>query len=155
MLLSEQTIRQYVIEEYIGVDPLPTEEQFQPASLDVRMGDQLTYKDGTEADGIRLKPRVLYLGHTKETISLPNDIAAMLAGRSTTGRNGVTVHKTAGWIDPGFTGQLTLEMFNFGNELVTFEPGERIGQLVFFELDAQTDGYDGKYQGQKGATGPK
>jgi len=141
----------------IGCDPLPTEEQIQPASLDVRLGNEFAElargdEFKFEREKLTLKPGVRYLGHTKEIIDLPNDIAAQLAGRSSIGRRGVIVHKTAGWIDPGFKGQITLELMNLGDGEVVLEEGERIGQLVFSKLDQPSSGYEGGYQGQTGAT---
>jgi dCTP deaminase len=105
-----------------------------------------------EREEHKLIPGKRYLGHTKETIGLPNDIAAQLAGRSSIGRQGVIVHKTAGWIDPGFEGDITLELMNFGSEPVDLQAGERIAQLVFFKLDYPSEGYDGSYQNQSGPT---
>jgi dCTP deaminase len=157
MILSDHTIRSAIGSERIGVDPIPHSDQIQPASLDLRLGSEFAelteYGDlNYERDEIPLVPSVRYLGHTKETIDLPDDLAAQLAGRSSIGRRGIIVHKTAGWIDPGFSGQITLELMNLGDETVTLESGERVAQLVFFPLDEPSSGYDGSYQGQKGAT---
>jgi len=133
------------------VDPLPTNEQYQPASLDVRL-DGIIYDCETEEyienDTLTFTPQKRYLAQTKECISLPNDIAAQLAGRSTVGRMGVVIHKTAGWIDPSFRGHVTLEIMNLGTKPVTFTANTRIGQLVFMQLDEPSDGYDGQYDAQ-------
>lgn len=155
MILSDSSIEGYIIKGDIGVDPLPQGKQIQPASLDVRLGEELYVfeKDYTVKKNEHvLEPGKRYLGHTKETISLPNDIAAQLAGRSSIGRQGIIVHKTAGWIDPGFSGQITLELMNLGNEPVTLKTGQRVAQMVFFQLDFPSAGYDGGYQNQSGAT---
>lgn len=159
MILSDKTIRQHLdhprLTESISADPQPTEEQIQPASLDVRLGREVYsfLRDrSVKRSEHKLHPGERYLGHTKETIDLPNNIAAQLAGRSSIGRQGVIVHKTAGWIDPGFTGEITLELMNLGNEPVELEEGERVAQLVFFPLDMPSSGYDGSYQQQEGAT---
>lgn len=159
MILSDHSIEEHLkyphLSETVGVDPDPTDEQIQPASLDVRLGDELYHFDfdrSIERENHTLHPGQRYLGHTKETIDLPNHIAAQLAGRSSVGRRGVIVHKTAGWIDPGFTGEITLELMNLGDEPVDLREGERVAQLVFFELDSPSSGYDGHYQGQEGAT---
>lgn len=156
MILSDHSIRQSLSNRGgIGIDPLPDDEQIQPASLDVKLGREV-YRFDTDqrhkSPRHRLQPGDRYLGHTKEEIDLPNNIAAQLAGRSSIGRQGVIVHKTAGWIDPGFTGEITLELMNLGNEPVDLRTGERVAQLVFFRLDQTSSGYDGSYQGQKGAT---
>jgi dCTP deaminase len=155
MILSDHSIRAAIKTDEIGCDPLPTEAQYQPASLDVRLGEEL-YHVGSDT---RIKPvrhefapGERYLCHTKESISLPDHTAAQLAGRSSVGRMGIIVHKTAGWIDPGFSGEITLEVMNLGNEPVVFDPGKRVAQLVFFRLDMESSGYDGHYQGQEGAT---
>lgn len=155
MLLSDRTIENHISTDKIGVDPKPSSEQIQPASLDVRLGNNL-YEFYTNQESQQrahnLQPGQRYLGHTVEEISLPNNIAAQLAGRSSIGRQGVIVHKTAGWIDPGFSGQITLELMNLGKEPVMLNRGERVAQLVFFKLDQYSTGYDGSYQGQEGAT---
>lgn len=155
MILSDQSIRDCVYGDVIVVDPLPEEEQIQPASLDVRLGEKLYHFDGdksVKATQHQLQPGERYLGHTVETVELPNYIAAQLAGRSSIGRQGIIVHKTAGWIDPGFSGEITLELMNLGNEPVDLKTGKRIAQLVFFKLDSPSSGYDGGYQGQRGPT---
>jgi len=159
MILSDQSIRGHLehpdLRETIQVDPEPTEEQIQPASLDVRLGSEVYHFDGdkfVDSPQHRLQPGERYLGTTDERIDLPDDIAAQLAGRSSIGRKGIIVHKTAGWIDPGFSGEITLELMNLGDEPVDLESGERVAQLVFFVLDQMSSGYDGHYQGQSGAT---
>jgi dCTP deaminase len=155
MILSDMEIIDKVGRGEIGCDPHPNQEQIQPASLDVRMGEELYHcEEGkTETAGQHpLKPGKRYLGHTKETVELPDNIAAQLTGRSTIGRLGVIVHKTAGWIDPGFKGSVTLELLNMGESPVTLSVGDRVAQPVFFKLGTPSSGYDGKYQGQQGAT---
>ena len=138
----------------IEIEPRPTPQQIQPASLDVRLGGELydcdddAYMKGV--DSHVLHPNTRYLGHTKESVTLPNDIAAQLTGRSTIGRLGIIVHKTAGWIDPNFSGEITLELMNMGNEPVRLDVGQRVAQLVFFQLDQSSSGYSGQYQGQTG-----
>ncbi len=156
MILSDRSIREYVETGYIGVSPEPQDEQFQPASFDIRLGEDLIHPSSsskfTDRQEHELKPGEAYIGHTKDYIELPKNIAAQLAGRSSVGRRGVIIHKTAGWIDPGFEGEITLELYNFSNNVQTFEVGERVGQLVFFKTDKPSQGYDGQYQGQEGPT---
>lgn len=155
MILSDKSIREKIKHGIIGITPAINDDQIQPASLDVKLGSEIY---DIEADDRRvekthvLEPGRRYLGHTKEQVDLPNDIAAQLAGRSSIGRQGVIVHKTAGWIDPGFRGEITLELMNLGEEPVVFEEGKRVAQLVFFVLDQGSSGYDGGYQHQTGAT---
>lgn len=154
MILSDKTIEELIENGRIDIEPDITDEQIQPASLDVRLGEEcfetvnsrMRHSTGEHA----FQPSVPYLCETLERISLPNDIAAQLTGRSSVGRQGVIVHKTAGWIDPGFDGTITLEIMNFSTQTVSFEYGERIAQLVFFKLDKPSRGYDGQYQHQDG-----
>jgi dCTP deaminase len=154
VILSEHTIASEVDDGRIGIDPEPDAEQYQPASLDVALGrevyDVLTDERYHVEGEMEIRPGGRYLGHTVEAIHLPNDLAAMLTGRSTLGRMFVTVHQTAGWLDPSFEGQVTLEIANFSHEVQSIEPGTRIGQVVFFQLDRPSDGYDGQYQGDTG-----
>ncbi len=158
MLLSDRIIQRKIDEGAITVEPYPEPEQFQPASLDVRLSDEL-YNINTETHltnvggSVRLEPGVPYLGTTIETVGVPDTIAAYLTGRSTIARKGVAVHITAGWIDPGFEGQITMEMYNFSNHPVTLQAYDRVAQLAFFSMPvAASDGYDGQYQDQDGPT---
>lgn len=153
MILSDKSIRRELDDSgRLVVEPQPTEKQIQPPSLGVRLGEKLYNVDtdytSQQDDFHRLEPNTRYLGHTVETINLSDDLAAQLTGRSTFGRLFVTIHQTAGWIDPSFEGQITLEIMNFGNSRVFIDIDDRVGQLVFFELDQPSSGYDGKYQGQ-------
>lgn len=157
MLLSDKSIKRALNDNEIRVRPDHRPEQIQPASFDVRLGEKIydvesdTYITAITGT-INLEPGKAYIGHTMDHVSLPNHIAAQLTGRSSVGRRGIIIHKTAGWIDPGFRGEITLELYNFSDEVQTFEVGDRIGQLVFFKLDQSSDGYDGQYQDQTGPT---
>jgi len=158
MILSDHSIREALDSGKISIDPVPDEIQIQPASLDVRLGDEIVDVESGRSltsHENHLAPSRRYLAHTRERIELPNDVAAQLAGRSTVGRKGVIVHKTAGWIDPGFKGTVTLELMNLGRSPVKVEQGDRIAQLVFFVLDQPSSGYDGKYQHQNEPTQAK
>lgn len=156
MILADRTIASMISDGEIGVEPIIRGEQIQPASLDLRLGRKLydcsagTEHHRAEGDEHRFRPGVPYIGHTVDRITLPDHIGAFLTGRSSVGRAGMIVHKTAGWIDPGFSGELTLELYNFAGEEETLEVGERVAQLVFFRTDRDTRGYDGQYQGQTG-----
>lgn len=158
MILSDGSIADAIEAGEIGVDPDVRGNQIQPGSLDVRFGGNLydAHLDMVEGapvgETLELRPWTFYIGHTRDEVSLPNDISAQLTGRSTFGRKGVVVHMTAGWIDPGFEGQITLEMFNFGMKPIEIEVGQRVAQLVFFRMDEESSGYDGRYQGQDGIT---
>lgn len=155
MILSDKSIRRGLRDGgMLEVEPQPFETQIQPASLDVRLGEKLyNVDDDVTIEGSPthvLHPDTRYIGHTIETVDLPNDIAAQLTGRSTIGRMGIIVHKTAGFIDPGFSGEVTLELYNLSDSAVRLDVGQRIGQLVFMPLDRPSSGYDGKYQNQSG-----
>lgn len=100
-------------------------------------------------------PGQFVLATTMEYIKLPANLTAFVEGRSSLGRMGLFI-QNAGWVDPGFEGEITLELFNANRCAIELCAGRRIGQLVFAHLDGvpiQT--YQGKYQGQKGATGSK
>ncbi|MYM21001.1 dCTP deaminase [Brevibacterium sp. 5221] len=106
-----------------------------------------------------LHPGEFVLGATREAVALPDDIAARLEGKSSLGRLGLLTHSTAGFIDPGFTGHVTLELSNVATLPITLWPGMKIGQLCFFELSSPAEhpyGSDpataNRYQGQRGPT---
>ena len=90
-----------------------------------------------------------------EYVSLPDNITAFVEGRSSLGRMGLFI-QNAGWVDPGFQGEITLELYNANRCAIELKAGRRIGQLVFARMDnAALRPYNGKYQGQRGATGSK
>ena len=153
MILSDADLYKRLAAD-LRIEPMSA-DAVQPASIDVCIDSELYHVSSdtyTHTDRICLQPGEFYLGSTQEHITLPNDIAAQLAGRSTLGRQGVVVHKTAGWIDPGFSGHITLELYNFSDDVVTIETGSRIGQLVCMQLLSASSGYDGQYQHQDGVT---
>jgi len=155
MILSDRAIASALDRGELISEYSPDVNQIQPASLDVRISDELYEIDAETkhySDPLFIEPGTRYLASTMETVNLPNDIAAQLAGRSSIGRRGLIVHKTAGWIDPGFEGEITLELYNLGEKPVLLRAGERVAQLVFFKLDQESTGYDGQYQGQSGPT---
>lgn len=153
--------------------------QIQPASIDVCLGNSFTSSiEGVtseidpfdadtfltqtwEEDGpyIVVEPRQFLLGTTEEVIRVPDDLVARLDGRSTYGRHGIIIHATAGYIDPGFKGQVTLEIYNLGSRPVRLHIGERIGQVVFTTMTSPAvrpyGGTTSKYMHQQGATAPK
>jgi dCTP deaminase len=105
-----------------------------------------------------LHPGEFVLGSTYELISLPDDIAARLEGKSSLGRLGLLTHSTAGFIDPGFSGHVTLELSNVATLPIKLWPGMKIGQLCFFRLSSPAEkpygskDYSSRYQGQRGPT---
>ncbi|MEW5955300.1 MAG: dCTP deaminase [Candidatus Micrarchaeota archaeon] len=105
-------------------------------------------------------PHDFVLGSTLEKVRLPNDLGARLDGRSSLGRMGLLMHATAGWIDPGFDGHITLEITNLGKLPVKLYIGMRIGQLLFYQLSSPAEvpyneRKQSKYRGEKGATESK
>jgi dCTP deaminase len=93
------------------------------------------------------------LGHTTERVRIPDYLAAQVDGKSTWGRRGLLIHSTAGWIDPGFEGQITLELSNVSSEKIVLTAGVPIAQLVIFRMESAAERpYSGKYQGQTGVT---
>lgn len=109
-------------------------------------------------EGFILHPGEFVLGSTFEQVTLPNDIAARLEGKSSLGRLGLLTHSTAGFIDPGFSGHVTLELSNMATLPIRLWPGMKIGQLCFFQLSSAADNPYGqgaqnsRYHGQKGPT---
>lgn len=170
MILSDKTLIKMIDEGTLGVSPL-TEGQIQPASIDIRLGDtfsivedsstgiitlenEITYKT-IKTDTYVLLPGQFVLATTMEYISLPDNLTAFVEGRSSLGRMGLFI-QNAGWVDPGFKGEITLELFNANRCAIELKAGRRVGQLVFAEMDQTAlNPYNGKYQGQKGATGSR
>ena len=162
----------------MGLDPLDL-GMVQPSSVDVRLDrffrlfdnhkyqhidpslDQPDLTRLVEVDASEpfvLHPGEFVLGATYEVVTLPDDIAARLEGKSSLGRLGLLTHSTAGFIDPGFSGHVTLELSNVATLPITLWPGMKIGQLCFFRLSSPaehpygSDKYGSRYQGQRGPT---
>ena len=178
MVLSDRTIRRLLEEGKIGIDPY-AEELLQPSSVDVRV-DRLfrvfrnsrypfidvkrELEDLTELveidpeEAFILHPGEFVLGSTLERITLPDDLVARLEGKSSLGRLGLLIHSTAGFIDPGWDGHVTLELSNVANLPITIYYSMKIGQLSFVQLSEPaehpygTGGLGSKYQGQAGPT---
>jgi dCTP deaminase len=179
MVLSDRTIRRLLEEGRIGIDPY-ADELLQPSSVDVRV-DRLfrvfrnsrypfidvkePMEDLTElvevADDEQpfiLHPGEFVLGSTLERIRLPDDLVARLEGKSSLGRLGLLIHSTAGFIDPGWDGHVTLELSNVANLPISLYVWMKIGQLSFVQLTEPAENpYGGallgsKYQGQRGPT---
>ncbi|MEV0647693.1 dCTP deaminase [Phytomonospora sp. NPDC050363] len=178
MLLSDRDLTAAVKAGRLGLEPFePT--LIQPASVDVRLDrwfrvfnnskythidpavqqDDLTsLVEITDGEPFVLHPGEFVLGSTLETVSLADDLAARLDGKSSLGRLGLLTHSTAGFIDPGFSGHVTLELSNVANLPITLWPGMKIGQLCIFGLSSPADHpygsavYGSRYQGQRGPT---
>ena len=178
MLLSDRDIKAELASERIGLEPLDL-GMVQPSSVDVRLDrffrlfdnhkypfidpaeDQpdLTHLVEVEADQpFILHPGEFVLGSTYELVTLPDDIAARLEGKSSLGRLGLLTHSTAGFVDPGFSGHVTLELANVATLPIKLYPGMKIGQLCFFRLSSPamrpygSGEYASRYQGQRGPT---
>jgi len=178
VLLSDRDIRTELESARIGLEPLEM-DMIQPSSIDVRLDkffrlfdnhkyqhidpalDQPDLTRLVEVDGDEpfvLHPGEFVLGATYEVVTLPDDIAARLEGKSSLGRLGLLTHSTAGFIDPGFSGHVTLELSNVATLPITLWPGMKIGQLCFFRLSSPAEHpygsaqYGSRYQGQRGPT---
>ena len=170
MILSDGTLRDLLASGELVVDPVD-DDQIQPASIDLRLSDHFLKVDENRLDVIRLDTELRYeelhqaeivipphsflLATTRESIRLPDDVTAFVEGRSSIGRIGLFI-QNAGWVDPGFEGNLTLELFNANRLPIRLQEGRRICQLVFARMDrAAQSPYQGKYQGQTRATGSR
>ena len=176
MILSDRTIREEVDAGRIVIDPFDP-SCVQPSSVDLHVDNQFRVfansrypyidvkeemPDLTELVEVKpdepfiLHPGEFVLGSTAERIGIPNDLVARLEGKSSLGRLGLLIHSTAGYVDPGWDGYLTLELSNVANLPITLYPGMKIGQISFFKLTTPADvpyGAAGnKYQGQRGPT---
>lgn len=133
-------------------------EHVQPSSYDVTLGRHFKVREDFEwvdweGDRVFIDAGECILATTEETFDVPRDLELRLCGRSSYGRKFLTVHQTAGLIDPGFKGKITLEIKNEFCEPITLEAGTRIGQVEFVLLDEPTDSpYQGRYQGQDTTT---
>lgn len=170
MILSDRKLEELIKSGALGVSPFEP-MQIQAASMDIRLGStystveeasksilsmdsEISYKTIT-ADSYVLLPGQFVLASTMEYVRLPNNLTAFVEGRSSIGRLGLFI-QNAGWVDPGFEGEITLELFNASRYAIELKAGRRIGQLVFAQLDQNAKSpYHGKYQGQKGATGSR
>lgn len=178
MLLSDRDLRKELASGRLAIDPCD-EAMVQPSSVDVRLDrffrvfnntrythidpsqqqDDLTslVESGDEEPFV-LHPGEFVLGSTFETVRLPDDLAGRLEGKSSLGRLGLLTHSTAGFIDPGFEGHITLELSNVANLPITLWPGMKIGQLCLFRLSSAAEHPYGssaagsRYQGQRGPT---
>ena len=177
-MLSDRDIRSELDSGRIGLDPLDL-GMVQPSSVDVRLDrffrlfdnhkyqhidpaldqPELTRLVEVKSDeAFVLHPGEFVLGATFEMVSLPDDVAARLEGKSSLGRLGLLTHSTAGFIDPGFSGHVTLELSNVATLPITLWPGMKIGQLCFFRLSSPaehpygSEKYGSRYQGQRGPT---
>jgi len=178
MLMSDRDIRASIESGQIGLEPLDM-GLLQPSSFDVRLdrffrlfdNHKYAYIDPAEDqsdltrfvevnadEAFILHPGEFVLGSTYEFVTLPDNIAARLEGKSSLGRLGLLTHSTAGFVDPGFNGHVTLELANVSNLPIKLWPGMKVGQLCFFQLSSPSETpygsakYLNRYQGQRGPT---
>jgi dCTP deaminase len=178
VLLSDRDIKAELGAGRIALEPYQP-EMVQPSSIDVRLDrffrlfdnhkypfidpaeDQPELTRFVEVDASQpfiLHPGEFVLGSTFELVSLPDDVAARLEGKSSLGRLGLLTHSTAGFIDPGFSGHVTLELSNVATLPIKLWPGMKIGQMCFFRLSSPAERpygsaeYSSRYQGQRGPT---
>lgn len=176
MILSDRSIREALESGRIVIDPLE-DGSIQPSSVDLRLdcrfrvfrnhtlghidlkrdlSDLTTLVETDEDDPFILHPGEFVLGSTLERVAVPDDLVARLEGKSSLGRLGLLIHSTAGFVDAGFDGQLTLELSNVANLPITLYPGMRIGQISFQMMTTPADRPYGsgvlgsKYQRQRG-----
>jgi dCTP deaminase len=176
--MSDRDIRAEIEAGRIGLEPLEM-GLLQPSSFDVRLdrffrlfdNHKYAYIDPAENqsdltrlvevaadEAFILHPGEFVLGSTYEFVTLPDNIAARLEGKSSLGRLGLLTHSTAGFVDPGFTGHVTLELANVSNLPIKLWPGMKVGQLCFFQLSSPSETpygsakYNSRYQGQRGPT---
>ena len=178
MLLSDRDIRAEIQAGRLGVDPFD-DSLIQPSSVDVRLDNLFRVFNNTRYTHIDpsqrqddlttlvepkvdepfvLHPGEFVLGATLERCTLPDDLAGRLEGKSSLGRLGLLTHSTAGFIDPGFSGHITLELSNVANLPITLWPGMKIGQLCLMQMSSAAEfpyGHEAngsRYQGQRGPT---
>jgi dCTP deaminase len=178
MILSDRDIRKELAAGRIEIDPFD-EACVQPSSVDLHVDSQFRVfansrypfidvrremPDLTELVEVEpeepfiLHPGEFVLGSTLERVRLPDDLVARLEGKSSLGRLGLLIHSTAGYVDPGWDGSLTLELSNVANLPITIYPAMKIGQISFFRLSTPaavpygSEGTRSKYQGQRGPT---
>lgn len=169
MILSDKTIKRMLDSGELGLDPLD-ESQIEPASIDLRLGNTFLTPKATSgiysmseapdyeevtADEFIIPTHGFVLATTQEFIRLPDNLTAFVEGRSSVGRLGLFI-QNAGWVDPGFEGQITLELYNANAAPMRIEAGRRICQLVIAKADdVVANPYRGKYQGQRETTGSR
>ena len=178
MVLSDRTIREELEAKRIVIDPLG-DDCIQPSSVDLHVDryfrlfrnhsmrvidvredleDLTELVEIAEGEALILHPGEFILGSTLERVGLPDDLVARLEGKSSLGRLGLLIHSTAGFVDAGWDGHLTLELSNVANLPITVYPGMKIGQISFLRMTTPADqpygsrGLGSKYQGQRGPT---
>lgn len=170
MVLSDKTLKEYLKKGKLSIDPIG-ELSIRPASVDCTLGNHFLTIEANHMDVIDLESEIKYreieaetitmpahsfiLATTVEYIKLPDNLTAFVEGRSSIGRMGLFI-QNAGWVDPGFEGRITLELYNANSLPIKLKAGRRICQLVFCEMTSAAENpYKGKYQGQKKTVGSR
>ena len=175
MIFSDRSIKEALESGRIRIEPLEA-ANIEPSSVDLRVDrffrtfvnhrypfidpkqpqpELTTEVEAKDGDPFILHPGEFVLGSTLEIVGLGDDVVARLEGKSSLGRLGLLIHSTAGFIDPGFEGHITLELSNVANLPIAIYPEMKIGQVSFYELSTPADepyGARGKYHGQRGPT---
>jgi dCTP deaminase len=178
VILSDRSMREQIEAGRIVIEPFD-ERCIQPSSIDVKIGNLFrVFRNHTSAvidvkqrqedltelvtipeDGVfMLHPGEFVLGSTLERVAVPDDLVARIDGKSSLGRLGLIIHSTAGFIDPGFDGHITLELTNIATLPITLYPGMKVGQVSFVQMTTAAEHPYGsgargsKYQGQRGPT---
>jgi dCTP deaminase len=175
LILSDRDIRKQIDAGRLVIEPFDP-NMIQPSSVDLRvdrtfrifantrypyidvrqpMEDLTEVVEVKDEEAFILHPGEFVLGSTLERVTLPDDLVARIEGKSSLGRLGLLIHSTAGFVDAGWSGHLTLELSNVANLPITIYPGMKIGQLCLFEMTSPAErpyGDRGKYQGQRGPT---
>lgn len=178
-MLSDGTIRKLLHNKDLVIDPAPMDTDIQPASVDVRLDSAFARLDhhgfgfidpieGAEAHTVKFESEAFYLrpgdfilGSTIERVEIPKDLICQVNGKSSLGRMGLQVHATAGFVDPGFKGNITLELSNVATLPILLRKDMRIAQLTFMYLDKPalrpygTPGLGSKYQNQESVQAAK
>ncbi len=181
MVLSDRSIKEALLAARIRIEPFDPDD-IQPSSVDLHLGSRfqvfrnsrypyidpmreqaglMELVEASAEEPFVLHPGEFVLGTTVERVVLADDIVARLEGKSSLGRLGLLIHSTAGYVDPGWDGKLTLELSNVANLPIVLSPGMAIGQVSFFEMSTRverpygTPGLGSKYQGQNDVTPSK
>lgn len=160
MILSDRDILFSLSHSDLKIIPKPSEKSIQPCSVDLHLGNELKTIEGESIDilhdSYKLKPHEFLLGSTLEYVEIPNYLCGQVEGKSSIARLGITCHQTAGYIDAGYNGNITLELFNCSNKEFELESSMPICQIVFHTLLSEcirpygSDGLDSHYQGSNG-----
>lgn len=170
MVLSDSELKELIEKGELVVDPIKV-ESIQPASIDCHLGTHFLFLDDREevsislnqpvkyreieSENVVIPPHTFLLATTEEFIKLPANLTAFVEGRSSIGRMGLFI-QNAGWVDPGFEGRITLELYNANSLPIKLEAGRRICQLVFCKMEKSAQNpYKGKYQGQNKTVGSR